>query len=61
MRASNQLLLSRPHRPAGSKIISLNVMGRSLVVINDAEAAIELLQRRSANYSSKPASVIFEM
>ncbi|KAI0754761.1 cytochrome P450 [Daedaleopsis nitida] len=50
--------LSRKH---GCKIVSLNVMGRRLVVIDDAEVAIELLQKRSANYSSKPASVIFEM
>ncbi|KAI0754758.1 cytochrome P450 [Daedaleopsis nitida] len=43
------------------KIISLKVMGRCLVIINDADAALELLEKRSAIYSSRAHSVTIEL
>ena len=39
-------------------MISLTVFGRTLIVINDAEIAIELLEKRAAQYSSRPGSIL---
>ena len=39
-------------------MISLTVFGRTLIVINDAETAIELLEKRAAQYSSRPGSIL---
>ncbi|KAF9451158.1 cytochrome P450 [Macrolepiota fuliginosa MF-IS2] len=41
-------------RKLGSKIMYLEAFGRSIVIINDAQIAKELLERRSALYSSRP-------
>ncbi|KAF8656961.1 hypothetical protein AX16_002316 [Volvariella volvacea WC 439] len=35
-------------------VIHLNLAGRSMIIINSIDAAKELLERRSASYSSKP-------
>ena len=37
-------------------IVYLNVVGQSLLVLNDFKTAVELLDRRSAIYSSRPNS-----
>jgi hypothetical protein len=37
----------------GSDIIQLNLMGNTIVVLDTAEAAIELLERRSSLYSGR--------
>ncbi|KAF9451150.1 cytochrome P450 [Macrolepiota fuliginosa MF-IS2] len=41
-------------RKLGSKIMYLEAFGRSIIVINDAQIAKELLEKRSALYSSRP-------
>lgn len=38
---------------SGSDIISLNIAGRSIIVLDTAEAATELLEKRSSIYSSR--------
>ncbi|KAM5539416.1 hypothetical protein V8D89_006868 [Ganoderma adspersum] len=38
------------------KIISLRAMGQTIVVIEDVKIAVELFERRSAIYSSRPSS-----
>ena len=42
-------------------VIYLNLMGKSLVVLNSEEAARELLDKRSAIYSDRPAFPIFQL
>ena len=43
------------------KIISLQAMGRCMVIIDDANTAVELLEKRSAIYSSRAHSVIVDL
>ncbi|CAE6442908.1 unnamed protein product [Rhizoctonia solani] len=38
----------------GSDIIFLNILGHKIVILNSAEAASELLEKRSALYSDRP-------
>ncbi len=42
-------------------IISLRVMSHQFVILNDYQAAIDLLEKRSGIYSSRVASLIFEL
>ncbi|PIL22735.1 cytochrome P450 [Ganoderma sinense ZZ0214-1] len=42
-------------------IISLRVMGQQIVVLNDYKAAVDLLEKRSSVYSSRPASPLFKL
>ena len=42
---------------AGSDIISMNVLGQSIIVIDKYETAVELLEKRSGIYSSRFVSV----
>ncbi|KAF9451148.1 cytochrome P450 [Macrolepiota fuliginosa MF-IS2] len=46
-------------RKLGSKIMYLEAFGRSIIVINDARIAKELLEKRSALYSSRPRLAMF--
>lgn len=39
----------------------MRVPGRSYIIINSAQAAIDLLDKRSHNYSDRPTLHIFEM
>ncbi|KAJ3575310.1 hypothetical protein NP233_g1181 [Leucocoprinus birnbaumii] len=41
-------------RELGSPIISVNVLGNRIIVLNDARVADELLEKRSGIYSSRP-------
>ncbi|RDB18010.1 hypothetical protein Hypma_000693 [Hypsizygus marmoreus] len=43
------------------EIVHLQVLGRSIVVLNSFQAAVDLLDKRSANYSDRPKLPIFEM
>ena len=43
------------------KIISLRAMGQCLVVIDDVETAVNLLDKRSAIYSSRPQLAMVEL
>ncbi|RDB17677.1 O-methylsterigmatocystin oxidoreductase [Hypsizygus marmoreus] len=42
-------------------VFHLRVLGRSIIVLNSAEAAVDLLDKRSANYSDRPHFVVFEL
>ncbi|KAG6915684.1 hypothetical protein DXG01_010412 [Tephrocybe rancida] len=42
-------------------VMYLEVLGQPIVVLNSAEAAVDLLDRRSANYSDRPRFVIMEL
>lgn len=44
-----------------SDILYLNVLGRPIIVINSARVAHDLLDKRGANYSSRPRFVLFEV
>lgn len=38
------------------KILALRAFGQVLIVVDDAKVAVELLEKRSAVYSSRPES-----
>jgi hypothetical protein len=40
-------------------VIYFNALGRSIIVLNSAEAAIDLLEKRSSIYSDRPPFVMF--
>ena len=46
--------------PAGD-VIHLNLLGNSVVVINSQQAAADLLDKRSAKYSDRPAFPAFDL
>ncbi|KAI1814974.1 putative cytochrome P450 oxidoreductase OrdA-like protein [Poronia punctata] len=43
--------------PSTGPISSVTVLGQSIIIINDAQLAFELLEKRSAKYSSRPNQV----
>lgn len=62
-------LLDMPKNPAwstyihwsekyGSGLVRLNVLGNNIVVVNTLEAATDLLEKRSANYSDRPEMIM---
>lgn len=44
-----------------SDILSFNVLGQPVIVLNSVQAAVDLLDRRGANYSDRPRFVLFEV
>ncbi|KAG5643662.1 hypothetical protein DXG03_000542 [Asterophora parasitica] len=42
-------------------VMYLHVLGRHIIVLNSVEAAVDLLDRRSANYSDRPRFIIYEL
>lgn len=44
----------------GSDILSFNVLGQPVIVLNSVEAAVDLLDKRGANYCDRPRFVLFE-
>ncbi|KAJ8520598.1 hypothetical protein ONZ45_g2648 [Pleurotus djamor] len=42
-------------------VIHLSLMGRSIVVLNSLEAAVDLLEKRGAIYSDRPQMVVYDM
>lgn len=43
-----------------SDILSFNVLGQPTIVLNSVEVAVDLLDRRGANYCDRPRFVLFE-
>lgn len=43
---------------ATGPLVYLNVLGRSFVIVDSYDAACELLEKRSGNYSSRPDSIM---
>ena len=42
-------------------VVYLNVLGQPMVVLNSLQAAQDLLDKRSANYSDRPDSVMTKL
>ncbi|TFB01003.1 Cytochrome P450 1A1 [Trichoderma ghanense] len=51
----------RVSREYGSDILSFNVLGQSVIVLNSVQAATDLLDKRGANYCDRPRFVLFEI
>ncbi|PHH79158.1 hypothetical protein CDD80_5525 [Ophiocordyceps camponoti-rufipedis] len=45
----------------GSDILSLRVLGKPIIVLNSARAAIDLLVKRGDNYSDRPRLLLYEI
>ncbi|KAH8879650.1 cytochrome P450 [Thozetella sp. PMI_491] len=45
----------------GSDVLHLNVLGQDIVVLNSVQSAVDLLDRRGANYCDRPRFVLFEV
>jgi hypothetical protein len=43
-----------------SDILSFNVLGQPIIVLNSVEVAVNLLDKRGANYCDRPRFVLFE-
>lgn len=48
-------------REYSSDILYFNVLGRPIIVLNSVKAAHDLLDKRGANYASRPRFVLFEV
>jgi hypothetical protein len=42
-------------------VIYLRVLNRDVIVLNSAQVATDLLEKRGENYSQRPQNVIFDM
>jgi hypothetical protein len=51
--------LTNNPRIKASDILYLNVLGRPIIVINSAKVAHDLLDKRGANYASRPRFVLY--
>lgn len=38
-------------------ISSVTILGQTIVIVNDVDTAVELLEKRSAKYSSRPKQI----
>ncbi|RDW92582.1 hypothetical protein BP5796_01976 [Coleophoma crateriformis] len=45
----------------GSDVLYFNVLGRPIVVLNSVQAAVDLMDKRGANYGDRPRFVQFEV
>ncbi|KAL6871821.1 cytochrome P450 [Trichoderma novae-zelandiae] len=45
----------------GSDVLSFNVLGQPVIVLNSVRAATDLLDKRGANYCDRPRFVLFEV
>lgn len=55
--------LYRPHHPCFrlGDVIYLSILGRPVIVLNSAQAATDLLEKRGENYSDRPYIPIFDL
>jgi hypothetical protein len=44
-----------------SDVIHIKVLGQHMICLNSAQAAIDLLDRRGANYCDRPRFTLFEV
>ncbi|KAL0945486.1 hypothetical protein HGRIS_000972 [Hohenbuehelia grisea] len=58
---ANQHLVFHEWCKRYGNIIYLHCLGRSIIVLNDLESAVELLEKRSNNYSDRPKFRYFEL
>lgn len=45
----------------GSDVLSVNILGQPVIVLNSVQAAVDLLDKRGFNYSDRPRFVLFEV
>lgn len=43
-----------------SDIIHVNLLGQPVIVLNSVESAVDLLEKRGANYSGRPSFAVME-
>ncbi|KAM3462049.1 hypothetical protein MY5147_003260 [Beauveria neobassiana] len=48
-------------REYGSDVLSVNILGQPVIVLNSVKAAVELLDKRGHFYSDRPRFVLFEV
>ncbi len=51
----------RPDHVLPGDVVYLNLLGRDTVVLGSLKAAHDLLDKRSANYSDRPTSVMVQL
>lgn len=44
-----------------SDVLSFNILGRPIIVLNSREACHDLLDKRGTNYNDRPRFVLFEV
>ena len=54
------IYIAHMHRFVG-EIISVNMLGRQMIILNSLEDAKELLQKRGYNYSDRPRFTLLEL
>jgi len=42
-------------------VVYIHILGKPVIVLNSVQAAVDLLEKRSANYSDRPRFVVLEM
>ncbi|KAG6872170.1 hypothetical protein C0995_012445 [Termitomyces sp. Mi166 len=42
-------------------VVQLKILGQSIIILNSVEAAVDLLDKRSANYSDRPTLPVIEL
>lgn len=52
--------LSHHTQPQPGDVVHVNLLGKSIILLNSEQAAADLLDKRSANYSDRPAFPIYE-
>lgn len=57
----NEQQASLPHCFNSGDVVYLHVLGRPMIVLNSVQAAVDLLEKRSSNYSDRPNFPIFEL
>ncbi|OAA75311.1 Cytochrome P450 [Akanthomyces lecanii RCEF 1005] len=45
----------------GSDMLSVNILGQPVIILNSVKAAVDLLDKRGLNYSDRPRFVLFEV
>lgn len=60
---SNPSPLNCSHHPYSrlGDVIYLRILGRPVIVLNSAQAATDLLEKRGENYSDRPDIPIFDL
>ncbi|OAA72090.1 Cytochrome P450 [Cordyceps fumosorosea ARSEF 2679] len=48
-------------RQYGSDVLSVNILGQPVIVLNSVKAAVDLLDKRGHKYSDRPRFVLFEV
>ncbi|THH19556.1 hypothetical protein EW146_g1637 [Bondarzewia mesenterica] len=58
---SPEFTYARWSKEYGSDVLYVNMLGQHVVVLNSVQAAVDLLDKRGANYCDRPRFVLFEV